>query len=90
MNKQDAQSKTTWEKRFDELTFSDDFVFKLLMDDAAVFKTVLGVIMPQLEVQQITSLESEEPLSFNYFTHGVVFDIQAKLKERSAEWTIGI
>ena len=79
---QDAQSKTTWEKRFDELTFTDDFVFKLVMDDAEVFKTVLGVIMPQIEVQQITSLESEEPLSFNYFTHGVVFDIQAKLRAR--------
>ena len=46
MNKQDAQSKTTWEKRFDELTFTDDYIFKLVMDDAAVFKTVLGVIMP--------------------------------------------
>ena len=79
---EDANSKTTWEKRFDELTFSDDFVFKLVMDDAEVFKTVLGVIMPQIEVQQITSLESEEPLSFNYFTHGVVFDIQARLQAK--------
>ena len=52
------------------------------MDDAEVFKAVLGVIMPQIEVQQITSLESEEPLSFNYFTHGVVFDIQARLQAK--------
>ena len=80
----DADSKTTWEKRFDELTFCDDFVFKLVMDDEQAFKTVLGVIMPQLEVQQITSLESEDPLSFNYFTHGVVFDIQAKLQAKDS------
>ena len=85
MDTQNASSKTTWEKRFDELTFSDDFVFKLVMDDAETFKTVLGVIMPQIEVEEIMSLETEEPLSFNYFTHGVVFDIQARLKAKTRD-----
>ena len=62
--------------------FTDDFVFKLVMDGTETFKTMLGAIMPQIEVQGITSLESEEPLSFNYFTHGVVFDIRAKLQAK--------
>ena len=65
-------------KKFEELTFSDDYIFKLVMEEADVFKAVLKVVMPKLDVESLVSLESEQPYTLGYFLHGVRFDIVAK------------
>ena len=65
-------------KKFEELTFSDDYIFKLVMEEPDVFKAVLRAVMPQLEVESLVSLETEKPYTLDYFLHGVRFDIVAK------------
>ena len=76
------RQKDSWDKTFEELTFSDDYIFKLVMEQPEIFKAVLGLILPEIEVQELTSLETEKPFTVDYFFHGVRFDVLAKGREK--------
>ena len=65
-------------KKFEELVFSDDYIFKIVMEEKDVFKAVLKAVLPQLEVESLVSLETEKPYTLGYFLHGVRFDVVAK------------
>lgn len=70
--------KDSWNEAFEHLTFTDDYIFKLVMEDPDLFKAVLSLILPSVEVEKLTSLETEKPMTVDYFLHGVRFDILAK------------
>ena len=76
---------TGYNKRFEDLTFSDDYIFKLVMEQAEIFEAFLKVIMPQLEVEKLVSLETEKPFTVNYFFHGARFDVLAKVKDKKGD-----
>ena len=46
-------SSTGYNKRFEDLTFADDYIFKLVMERSDVFEAFLKVIMPELEVEKL-------------------------------------
>ena len=46
-------SSAGYSKRFEDLTFSDDYTFKLVMERVDVFEAFLKVIMPELEVEKL-------------------------------------
>ena len=52
------------------------------MEQPEIFKAVLGLILPEIEVEKLTSLETERPFTVDYFFHGVRFDVLAKGHER--------
>ena len=52
------------------------------MEQPEIFKAVLGLILPEIEVEKLTSLETEKPFTVDYFFHGVRFDVLAKGHER--------
>ena len=72
------QTKEKWDAAFEHLTFSDDYIFKLVMESVELFTAVLALILPQVNVEQLTSLETEKPMTLDYFLHGVRFDVLAK------------
>ena len=76
------RQKDSWDKTFEELTFCDDYIFKLVMEQPEIFKAVLGLILPEIEVEKLTSLETERSFTVDYFFHGVRFDVLAKGHER--------
>ena len=76
------RQKDSWDKTFEELTFTDDYIFKLVMEQPEIFKAVLGLILPEVEVEKLTSLETEKPFTVDYFFHGVRFDVLAKGREK--------
>ena len=76
------RQKDSWDKTFDELTFCDDYIFKLVMEQPEIFKAVLNLILPSIEVEKLVSLETEKPFTVDYFFHGVRFDILAKGLEK--------
>ena len=76
------RQKDSWDKTFEELTFTDDYIFKLVMEQPEIFKAVLGLILPEVEVEKLTSLETEKPFTVDYFFHGVRFDVLAKGLEK--------
>ena len=67
-----------YSKRFEDLSFTDDYIFKLVMERHDVFRAVLSVVLPEIEVETLASLESEKPFTLGYFLHGARFDIIAK------------
>ena len=56
------RQKDSWDKAFEELTFTDDYIFKLVMEQPEIFKAVLALILPTIEVEKLTSLETEKRL----------------------------
>ena len=72
------QTKEKWDEAFEHLIFSDDYIFKLVMERVELFKAVLALILPQVDVERMVSLETEKPMTLGYFLHGVRFDILAK------------
>ena len=71
----EQSQKDGWDKAFEELTFTDDYIFKLVMERPEIFKAVLALILPTIEVEKLVSLETEKPFTVDYFFHGVRFDI---------------
>ena len=71
----EKRQKDSWNKAFEELTFTDDYIFKLVMEQPEIFKEVLKLILPTIEVEKLVSLETEKPFTVDYFFHGVRFDI---------------
>ena len=71
-------SEDSWKKPLEDLTFSDDYIFKLVMERHDVFAAVLSVVLPELEVESLVSLETEQPFTLGYFLHGARFDVVAK------------
>ena len=70
--------KNNWNEAFEHLTFTDDYIFKLVMERVELFKAVLALILPAVDVERLTSLETEKPMTLDYFLHGVRFDILAR------------
>ena len=86
----ELRQKDSWDKTFEELTFTDDYIFKLVMEQLEIFKAVLNLILPSIEVQDLTSLETEKPFTVDYFFHGVRFDILAKGLEKFIDMEIQV
>ena len=84
------RQKDSWDKAFEELTFTDDYIFKLVMEQPEIFKAVLRLILPKIEVQELTSLETEKPFTVDYFFHGARFDILAKGGEKLIDMEIQV
>ena len=84
------RQKDSWDKAFEELTFTDDYIFKLVMEQPEIFKAVLNLILPEVEVEKFTSLETEKPFTVDYFFHGVRFDILAKGLEKFIDMEIQV
>ena len=64
-------------KPVDELTFSDDFIFKEVMSRPEIFRAVVNVLLPKLAFDTLVSLETEKPYTLDYYKHGVRFDLLA-------------
>ena len=65
-------------KPVDELTFSDDFIFKDVMSRPEIFKAVVNTLLPKLTFDTLVSLETEKPYTLDYYKHGVRFDLLAR------------
>ena len=65
-------------KPVDELTFSDDFIFKEVMSRPEIFKAVVNTLLPKLSIDTLVSLETEKPYTLDYYKHGVRFDLLAR------------
>ena len=81
-------SSTGYNKRFEDLTFTDDYIFKLVMERSDVFEAFLKVIMPQLEVEKLELYRSSfrwklksRLQSIIFFTaHDLMFWLKSKEK----------
>ena len=59
---------------FDKLTLADDFVFKMVLENEAICKKLIEMVLGR-KVARIISLETEKPLSEGFFSHSVRFDV---------------
>ena len=84
------REKDSWNKAFEELTFTNDYIFKLVMEQHEIFTAVLNLILPLVEVEDLVSLETEKPFTVDYFFHGVRFDILAKGLEKLIDMEIQV
>ena len=62
------------DKLFDKLTLADDFVFKMVLENEAICKKLIEMVLWR-KVARIVSLETEKPLSEGFFSHSVRFDV---------------
>lgn len=64
-------------KTYDELTFTDDFMFCRIMQDEKICKKVIKTMLG-IEVDRIEYLNVQHDLSIDYFAHGVRMDVYVK------------
>ena len=62
------------DRLFDKLTLADDFVFKMVLENEAICKKLIEMVLG-CKVARIVSLETEKPLSEGFFSHSVRFDV---------------
>ena len=62
-------------KSWDELTFTDDYMFKLVMSKHPKFIKKLLEIILQVKVRDIRFHETEKNLKESYDGHGIRFDL---------------
>ena len=62
-------------KSWDELTFTDDYMFKLVMSKHPKFISKLLEIILQIKVKDIKFHETEKNLKESYDGHGIRFDL---------------
>ena len=63
-----------YDKRFEDLTLADDFMFKVVFSNPKICKQLIEIILKK-KINRIVSLESEKALKAKYFSHGVRFDV---------------
>ena len=63
-----------WRKRYEQLTFTDDYLFKRIMQNSEMCKRVLEVLLGK-SITRIVSLETEKEATLEFFAHGVRFDV---------------
>ena len=63
-----------YDKRFEDLTLADDFMFKVVFSNPKICKQLIEIILKK-KIDRIVSLESEKALKAKYFSHGVRFDV---------------
>ena len=66
-------------KSWDELTFTDDYMFKLVMSKHPKFIKKLLEIILQIKVRDIRFHETEKNLKESYDGHGIRFDLSVLL-----------
>ena len=59
---------------FDKLTLANDFVFKMVLEDEAICKRLIEMVLGK-PVSRVVSLETEKTLSEGFFSHSVRFDV---------------
>ncbi|MCQ2613614.1 MAG: Rpn family recombination-promoting nuclease/putative transposase, partial [Treponemataceae bacterium] len=68
-------------KRYDELTFTDDFLFSLIMQDEEICKGVIEVLLG-IRADHIEYVNSQQEKKFDVDAHGVRFDVYIKDSDR--------
>ena len=63
-----------YDKRFEDLTLADDFMFKVVFSNPKICKQLIEIILKK-KINRLVSLESEKALKAKYFSHGVRFDV---------------
>ena len=63
-----------YDKRFEDLTLADDFMFKLIFEDPNLCRQLIEIILGK-KVVRLVSLETEKTLNVKFFSHGVRFDV---------------
>ena len=56
------------------MTFTDDYLFKRIMQDSEICKRVLEVLLGE-KITRIVSLKTEKEATLEFFAHGVRFDV---------------
>ena len=59
---------------FDKLTLADDFMFKMVLENEAICKRLIEMVLGK-PVSRVVSLETEKTLSEGFFSHSVRFDV---------------
>ena len=67
-------TQTQIDSFFDKLTLANDFVFKMVLENEAICKKLIEMVLGK-PVARIVSLETEKPLSEGFFSHSVRFDV---------------
>ena len=70
-------------KSWDELTFTDDYMFKLVMSKHPKFISKLLEIILQIKVKDIKFHETEKNLKESYDGHGIRFDLYVEDTENT-------
>lgn len=70
-------------KSWDELTFTDDYMFKLVMSKHPKFISKLLEIILQIKVKDIKFHETEKNLKESYDGHGIRFDLYVEETENT-------
>ncbi|MCQ2613662.1 MAG: Rpn family recombination-promoting nuclease/putative transposase [Treponemataceae bacterium] len=68
-------------KSYDELTFTDDFLFSRIMQDEEICKGVIEVLLG-IQVERIEYLNAQQEKKFDMEAHGVRFDVYVKDSDR--------
>ena len=76
----EAITKSCYDKRYEDLTLADDFMFKLIFEDPVFCKRLIEIILG-LKITRLVSLETEKTLNENYFSHSVRFDVYVEGKD---------
>lgn len=61
-------------KRYEELTFSDDFMFCKVMQDEQICKGVLELLL-DIKIAEIHYIQKQRTIDESYIGHGVRFDV---------------
>ncbi len=68
-------------KKYDELTFVDDFLFSLIMQDEEICKGVIEVLLG-IRADHIEYVNTQQEKKFDVEAHGVRFDVYIKDSDR--------
>lgn len=74
----------SWRKAFDDLTFTDDYLFKRIMQNGEICKRVLQVLLGK-RITRIVSLETEKEVTLEFFAHGVRFDVYVEGSDEAVD-----
>ena len=72
---------------FDKLTLANDFVFKMVLEDEAICKRLIEMVLGK-PVSRVVSLETEKTLSEGFFSHSVRFDVYVEGSDEVIDFEI--
>ena len=82
-----ADVKSNMDMAFDKLTLANDFVFKMVLEDEAICKKLIEMVLGK-PVARVVSLETEKTLSEGFFSHSVRFDVYVEGSDEVIDFEI--